>query len=513
MSAPVGEGEGPIRGARGIAVSGARWGVVSAVIEQGGSLLSTAVLARLLSPEDFGVVAAVTIVVTLLALLGSMGFGASLVRHAEVDQVQLSSTFWAATGVGVVLTVLCIAGSPLFASLLGQPRITPYLVAISPILLIALLSNVSEALLQRQLRFSAVYSADVAAIVVNVAVSIGAAVAGAGAWALILGRLAGAVAGTAYRLVASRWHPSWRFEWSVVRADLRFNLGFLGLGFTNFANKNLDNWVVSRTESAAALGNYYVAYVVPNILRQRMTWLSSELLYPMLARSQEPEAQRRLYEQMLGPLTMLAFPVLVGVAAVAPEVVQLGFGEQWSAAVTPMRILAVGAATDVLVATAMPVFVSRGRPGTANRVMAVRLALLAAGVGASLLVGGGLAGIAWAVTASTAAAVAVTWAGLGELLGVGAAHLLRLVLPASAGASATYVAVELTRRGMPDGVGDLPTLAVLAVVGALAFAAVAWAVDRPTVAASLRFLRELVTRRGPAAAGGDPGGAGPSTST
>jgi PST family polysaccharide transporter len=482
-------------GVRGIAVSGARWGVVSAIAEQGGSLLSTAVLARLLTPGDFGVVAAVTIVVTLLALLGSVGFGASLIRRDDVDEELLSSTFWAATGVGLALTAVGVVGAPVFARMLGQPDIGPYIAAISPLLLVSMLSNVSEALLQRRLQFSAVYTADVLAIVVNVAVSIGAAVAGAGAWALILGRLAGAAGGTVYRIVASRWVPSRRFSWAVVRADLGFNLGFLGIGLGGFANKNLDNWVISRTASAASLGSYYVAYVVPNILRQRMTWLSNELVFPMLSRAEGPDAQRRMYERMIALLTMLAFPVLVGVAAVAPEVIAVGFGDQWSDAVAPLRILSLAAAADVLVATATPVFLSRGRPGVANRIAAGRLAVLVVGLVLAVRAGGDLADIAWAVAASTVAAVGVTWVGLSSLLSLPVRRLVRLVVPAAVGSAVMYGAVELLRREGPEPGVALGRMALYAVVGAVVFSLTAWLLDRAAVRDWLRFARELVTRR------------------
>lgn len=485
----------PAPSLRTAAVSGIRWGSASAVLVQLLSVASTVVLARLLTPADFGLVAAATIAVDLFALFTRFGFGAVLVNRRTLDDVVASTMFWLAVGVGVVAASAAAATAPLLASLLGQPRAAPYIAAASALILLGLISTVSEALLLRALRFRFVYIADTSTAVVYAAVAVGLAIGtGLGPWSIIIGRLAGAVLGAVMRVIAARWRPRLVFRPSSVRDDLAFGAGFLGTQLLSYTAKNVDYWVVSRTGSAGTLGLYYIAYVLPNVLRQRMTWLMSEILFPVLSRLRDdPVATRKAYTEVLQLLAFLGVPALAGLAILSDVVVVVFFGERWAPAAAPMAIIAVASATEIVTQIAGSVFLAHSRASYALVTNGLRVVVLGACLAVSVSAGGGLVGVALSVLASTLVGLVAAQALLTRVVPVSPGDVARAVLPALT-CTGSMVAVVLGLRASIVSDDGLVGLLSLASVGAAAHVGVARLVFRSTLTQVLVQVRSIVRR-------------------
>lgn len=477
------------------AAHGARWGVVSGIVEQLGSMVATLVLARLLSPEDFGVVAAATLLVNLLFMVGNVGLGMALIKRRSIEEPVASTTFWAATGTGIVLAATLALCAPLLARALGQPDIAPYVVGLAPLLAITMVSNVSEARLLRELKFRWVYVADIANIAAYASVTLALAVAGAGAWSMVVGRVAGELVAGTIRLVAARWWPQWRFDWRVVREDLAFNGHFLSMQVGSFLTKNLDYWVVSRALGAAALGTYYVAFVLPTILRQRMTWLATELLMPLLARAaDDPPRLERIYRTSIETICAVAIPLLTGIALTADQVIGLAFGPDWTGAVAPLRWLAIAAAVEVTAQPAHAMFLALGRAEVPSRMMVVRLGAMAVALAIASAVSEELWTIAAAVTVATAVSVVVPHATVARRHGIPARRVAGWLLPigvADLAMAAAVVALGMAVDGAPLGLQAV----VLAVAGACAYCGVLRAIDRPLTVRLADFGRRVARSR------------------
>lgn len=475
------------------AISGSRWGVVSGVVEQVVSALTTAVLARLLAPQDFGAVAAATVIVGLFALITRFGLGASVINRRDMDDRIASSAFWLALCVGVTVTAVAALSAPAAATLIGQPDAGTFIAVASTVVLFNQVAGVSSAMLLRRLRFRSVYFADIVGTVGYAVLAVALATLGLGAWAVIYGRVGSACARMFALLLGAGWRPRLVFDLGVIRQDLRFNAGFLGAMLSGYGAKNGDYWVVSRMAGASGLGVYYLAYVLPGILRQRVTWLTNDILFPILSRMRDrPDALLRGFAQVLQLVAFAALPALLGLAVVSDLVIDVFLGSRWAPAAVPMAVLAASAAVESTTQVTTTVFVAKGRPGQAMVVNLARLAVLAVGLVVAIVVGG-LPAVAVAVLASTVAgAGAAQWLGargFGLTWSLLARTLMPVVVPTVvmlgvvAGVKATLVA-----EAQP-----VLALTVLTGLGGVVYLASGLLLSRRAFLRTFRQLRLLVT--------------------
>ncbi|MFN8016930.1 MAG: lipopolysaccharide biosynthesis protein [Acidimicrobiales bacterium] len=480
------------RSDRAEAARGGRWGLVSGMFEQVGSIVATIVLARLLSPQDFGVVAAATLLLNLLHMAGNIGLGASLVRRDSIEEPVSSTTFWLASGIGVALTSLLIVLSPLLARAMGQPSITAYVIALSPLLAINMVSNVSEARLLRELRFPWVYTADILNIVVYVSLTLLLAWAGLGAWSMVIGRVAGELLATILRMVAARWLPRWTFDLASIKGDLRYNAGFFGNQFLNYFVKNVDYWMVSFTLGATALGLYYIAFVLPNILRQRLTWLAGEILFPLMARAKDDLVEvRAIYQESVELLNFIAIPLLGGVALTATQIIALAFDEKWMAAVGPLRWLTIAALAEITGQCGMVMFLALGKPSVNIRIQTIRLVASVAFLFVVARTTDGITPVAVAIAAATLLSTIITQLAVRTEIGVGFSPVLRLNRGPLAGLAA-MAAVVIPLQGQVDGLAMILQAIVLALAGAAAYLTVLLLVDRTNALRLFGRLKRVV---------------------
>jgi O-antigen/teichoic acid export membrane protein len=455
---------------RRAAFSGVRWGGLASIVEQFGTVASTVVLARLLTPADFGIVTAATVAVGLFEVFTRLGFGAALVNRKTIDDRVASSTFWLALAVGLVVSGLVVFASPLLARAVGKPQAAPYIAVASLVIAFGQASRVSGSLLLRRLRFKAVYIADIASIVAYSGTAIALAVlTDLGPWVIIIGRVVSAVVATIARLIAGHWYPRLIFDLAAVREDLRFNLAFIANHLVNFGAKNADYWMLGQTTTSSALGSYYVAYVLPNILRQRMTWLTGEILFPVLSRIRaDPHRMRKAYAEVMQFLAFVAFPALLGISLLSEPIVQVFFGPQWLAAVEPLSIIGVAAAIETVTQVATTVFLSQGKPGRSVVVNGIRLLALAAGLAIAASVGG-LEAVAWAVLASTMMAAVVAQHMLNTSIQAVRTLLPSTLWPVLLPTVLMLVVVTIFEKLLPAGVPSILELALSVTVGAMTY--------------------------------------------
>lgn len=418
ITTPAGSTSRSARSVGDAARSGGRWGAISGVSEQIVSLIVTVVLARLLAPEDFGLVAATMLVVTLLSSASDVGLGPALVKRESVDDRSVSSTFWLATALGAVGALICLVVAEQADALLGIGEAAGLVRAAGALVALGLMAGVVRALLQRRLAFRAIFGINIASSILYGAVAIAlAALTGAGAWAIIIGRIAMGVFRLVALATAARWRPSAIFDRRSAFADLRFSMAFLGGRLTNDVSKNVDYWVIGQRFGERSLGGYYIAFVLPSILRQRLTWLVSSVGFPVLSRLERP-FRDRAFLRLQGVIVFIALPALLGLAAIADPLIAMLFGSQWDGVGEITRILAVAAVFDVITATNTPMLLSLGHADRVLRINLSRLAVLGGGIGLAVTTDRGVTGIAAAVLVAAAASMLVSLATIRTALDV-----------------------------------------------------------------------------------------------
>lgn len=481
-------------GLRAAARHGGRWTIVESLVLQLLTAASTAVLARLLVPEDFGIVAITAVVTGFFNLITNVGFAASLIQRPRLTPTDVDTIFWGSAGIGAAMAAAGWLADDQIAAAFGEPRAAPFIAVASLSVLFGIASTVPKSLLLRRLRFRAFTLIGVASMVLQVTIAITlAAATDAGAWSIIVGQVARTVFGLAVSLLVVGYLPRLRFSWQAMKADLGFNLGYFGGSVGSYAVKNVDYWAVGRAYGDRTLGIYYVAYVLPNLVRQRAMWVFRRSLFPVLSKiSGDRDRFVRAYLDVLRIVTLVSWPLLFGLALVTDWVVPLVFGGRYADAVAPMAIVAAASAFDALWQVVSVSLTASGMPGKAFVVMMGRLAVLLVGLGVAVQVGG-LAAIAWAVFASAVATALVGQGMAVRRLGVPLRGILQAVAPVGTPVVAMGLAVtgmrwSLSGAGLPIAV----ELVMAVLVGGVAFAAILFLVHRSVWRLLMREVRSLV---------------------
>ena len=324
-------------------------------------------------------------------------------------------------------------------------------------------------------------------------VQIALALSGAGAYSVVIGQLVSAIVLWAVLHVMVRWIPGRSFDRRILREELGFSGGVFATTTMAWTNKNADYWVVGRIGDARRLGVYYIAYVLPNILRQRLTWTTTEVLFPVLTRMRhDVERLRSAYLRMLQLLAFAGFPVMMGISLLAPWVVRVAFGSYWRSSRGPMRVLAIAALVEFTTQAVTTLFLADGKPHVNARIEVVRFAVLVPGLAAGAA-SGSIVGVAAGVLVSATVAAVYAQVLVCRRLEMSIVTPVRALLPVAIPTSAMAAAVVAFDAATdPIAVVDAT---LLVVIGAAAFFAVGQALFPRTFRQLLLEAQRLVRGR------------------
>lgn len=473
-----------------VAVSGAGWQSISYV---GGKLLvlvSTAILARLLTPSDFGLVALALVFVTYAEVVADLGVAQALIylqpRRSYADAAIVLSAVWSVT-----LVLVAVVSAPAVAAFFDRPDVTPIFRVLSLSLLLNGIGQVPDALLRRDLKFRTQIAGNLARAGAQGVASVAFALAGLGPWAIVFGQLVGeaAWAGTLWALVDYR--PRRGF-YRLGRDDVKDLVGYgapaAGNALVLSLVFNIDYLIVGRRLGARALGFYTLAFRVPQMLIIQVFYILSTVTFPLYARVRD-SGERLRSGYLLAVKLQAVFGVIAGVtlAVTAGDLVPLVFGERWTPSVVPLRALALYATFRSLGIGAVDLLKAIGRPALAFRLSLLRLALVAPLLW--VLAGRGIDEVSWGQAAAAALLAVVVQAVAVRAAGVPGAAVAKAALPAALAGAAGGAAGIAAIGVLPDAHLVRVLVPAAAVVGVSV--AVIALVDRSIVPQ----VRSLVTRR------------------
>lgn len=336
-------------------------------------LIVIPVLARILTPEQFGLVAMAMTLVGFLAMFNDLGISAALVRAENPTPAFWSSAFWLNLGFGVSMTVAAYLSAPLVASFFGEPQVTELVQVMSCVLLLHCTFLVPMAWLQRNYKFQTIAVIDLLSIFVSSATAIYLALTGYGVWALAWQQITLYAVKAAAGMMLHKAPIRVTFEWATIKAVLPFSLGLTGTAFVAFLNRNTDNVLIGRFIGADALGFYSRAYLM---MQMPLKTLSSGLnfaLYPAFAAVQADNKElSRAYVKTVSILSVVVFPMMTGLSIVVVPFVDLLFGSQWDPVAPVLRILAFVGLIQAVASIANEVWKARGRSGVLLRWSIIR---------------------------------------------------------------------------------------------------------------------------------------------
>ena len=325
-------------------------------------MVSVAVLSRLLSPSDFGLLAMCAPVISFLGLLQNFGLVQATVQKKDLKDGEVNFLFWINVGVSVALALLLILLSPFIANFYGDARIRCLLAALSITIVISGLSAQHGALLNRRMAFGKLAWLGVIGSFTTILVSIGWAWVSPSYWALFVGVLSGACVGTALTWYHSGWLPSRPARAERVRELLSFGAGLTGFNITNFFARNLDNVLIGRVWGSAQLGFYDRAYKLLLFPLQQVSNPLSRVMVPALSRMlDEPNRYRYAYLRVLNLSLILILPGVAWATASADILIPFVLGPQWHESAPIFTALGFAGLIQPLNNPAGWLFISQGR--------------------------------------------------------------------------------------------------------------------------------------------------------
>lgn len=328
-------------------------GVAWSFVRSGGQELllfpGSMILARLLTPKEFGIAAAAGFFTVLAGRLSDLGFNAALVRSKVVLPIHLSTVFVVNVVVGIVSFLVLTALAPVVAAFYNTPETGAILPIAATSFLIVPLGTIPAALLSRDMRFREMTAVDWWHMLTFAAVSVIAAWFGASYMSMVYGRLAALTVQAAIRIIYVPWRPSFAFSSAALREILAFGAGVHAKRMLDYIAKNVDNIVVGKFLGMTSLGIYDKAFSTMDRFQGRMTTGGPGVLFRVFAIiHEEPERFRRAYHKVVLSTTLMAFPIFAIVIAVAPQFVVVLFGEAWRPAAVPLQLLCVAGALKLL---------------------------------------------------------------------------------------------------------------------------------------------------------------------
>lgn len=362
-------------------------------------LASTAILARLLLPEAFGLVAMAMVITGVAQVVVDGGLSMATIQRPSITNSQVSALFWINSALGVGMSILIISASPLIATVYGEPGLVPICLALSMLCAIAGLTVQAEALMRRQMRFRELAAIDVAAMFLGIIGAIGAAIAGMGYWALVISPLVTASCRLISVWSVNRWRPGLPTSAKGLDELLLFGAHVVGANFIGTLAANVTPFVVAMVGGPNAAGLFNRAASLSTLPSSQFVPPIMAVAQPALARvADEPERFRRAALILVSRVSLIASFVTVLLVGAGDWAIHLLLGAAWLQCTPILRALAVFAFVEPVASSMAAIVLARGHASVLLRSKAITLVtiLLSAAIGLPF----GVLGIVWSYSLS-----------------------------------------------------------------------------------------------------------------
>lgn len=343
-------------------VNNLKWLGLSKAIQIALQLISLTVLARLLDPSEYGLMAMAMVVTNFTIIVRDLGTAAAIIQRKVLDQKIKSTVFWLNIILGVSLALIIMICSPLIAKLFNELALIPVLLWLALSFPIASLGVAQQALLERESHFRKVASIEIFASAIALAVALGMAYEGFGVYSLVGQTLVNCSISTLLLWRSAYWRPSFIFDTSQLRQLLGFSGNLTAFNFINYFSRNSDAMIIGYYFSAAVLGAYSLAYRVMLFPLQSLTSVVSRSMYPLMSRNQDDLEQiKAMYLKVLTFIASITAPMMAGLVVLRDPFVSITFGAQWTLVPYILLWLAPTGFVQSLVSTTGSVFMANGK--------------------------------------------------------------------------------------------------------------------------------------------------------
>lgn len=342
-------------------------GVAWSIAEKGGTqvtqFLTFLILARLLSPDSFGLISLANVFIHLVQAIINSGFSEAIVQRKEIEPEHLDSAFWVNLSIGIFVTSAGVLSAGAIATFFKEPTLTPIIQCLSLNVLIKSFADVQQATLRREFNFRGLTARRVIGLISGSVVGVTMALLNFGVWSLVCQTLVANLVGTLLLWKISNWRP--RFRISVVHLKQLFSYGInvFGISLLVFLNRRGDDFLIGYYLGPTALGYYTIAYKMFLTIMQILQDATQKVSLPTLSRLQDdPIKLRRTFYTATTLVSLVGVPAFIGLAVISPEFVRVVFGEQWMPSSPVMQILSLNGVLVMMMSFSGPTIMAIGKP-------------------------------------------------------------------------------------------------------------------------------------------------------
>lgn len=319
-------------------------------------------IARLLLPKDFGLVAMAGPAISFIQLFTDLGLSQATIQHKEINQKQLSFLFWVSLCAGLLFAIVSTALAPLVARFYHEPRLTAVMAALGCMLFLTGCYSQHMALLYRRMNYRALGIIDITNFITGALAGLGAAWAGAGYWSIVINQAVSTLVALVMAWAVTGWVPGMPGRFAEMRPLLHFGGNITGFNIVNFFSRNSDNILIGRFCGPQPLGLYDRAFKLMLLPFGQISAPFSDVALPLLAKSvEQPEFYRRAYRRMLEAVLILLYPGIAFMIICSHDLVVLALGARWADVAPIFALLGFDALVSPIGNSMGWLFVSQGR--------------------------------------------------------------------------------------------------------------------------------------------------------
>jgi O-antigen/teichoic acid export membrane protein len=302
----------------------------------------TIIIARILVPEDYGLMEMATILTGYVAIFSELGLGSAIIQRERITDEELSSLFWFIVFWGFILALICIALAYPTAYIFGEPKTLKVTQTVSFLFIVGSFLIVPRTILQRDFRFKAIGLIDTLSIIISSLSMLLIAKLGGGVWTLIGGHITRELIKTIITFKVLRWRPKLRFNFRQIKGYLKFGLNLAGSSSLYYISSKSDRFFGGRSLGANGIGYYSLALELASIPNEKLVSLINSVSFPVFSRYQKKKDEfNQFYLKLIKVIAFIAFPLYIGGILVADELIPLFLSTKWIPLIFPFKLLCV----------------------------------------------------------------------------------------------------------------------------------------------------------------------------
>lgn len=322
------------------AVKGAGWSFADSILGQGITFIVGLVLARLLTPEDYGLLAYLTILIAVSNSIVDSGFSNALIRKRDATDVDYNTSFITNLFVSCIIVILLYFASPAISRFFERSELLPLIRVMSCIVIINAFSLIQSTLLTKSIDFKTKTKASVISSLASGIIGISMAFCGFGVWSLVGQQISRQFLYTLCLWLFTKWYPKFQFSLKSFKELFGFGWKLLASGLINTIWKEIYQLIIGKCYSPATLGQYTRAHQFGSIFSSNLNSIIQRVSYPVLSELQDNKVRlKNAYKRVIKVTMLVTFVLMLGLAAVAESMVLILIGEQWLPCVPMLQII------------------------------------------------------------------------------------------------------------------------------------------------------------------------------